>query len=374
MNLNVIRLLRRVICAAIAALACSVAACAAPAGTKAGGAGGPVVLHIATVNSHLGFTPQISYLANRVSQLSGGNLRIDVVPHVGDFTPGAEQQVVHGVAGGAYDLGFVGTRIFDTLGVKSFQTLTAPMLIDSYPLERAVIGSGIPRQMMAGLGRLRVTGLAVLADGLRKPIAVARPLLRPRDWSGITFATFKSSGQQEAIRALGARVSNLFGDPLNAALLSGKVGAFEKNLRTDQINQMQTMAPYVTANVNLWPQTLAVIANPGRLAKLTPQQREWLQQAAGEAAARSTGMVDTDQRLMDSLCGSGARFASASPANIAKLRTAFAPVYASLDQDPQTRKFIGQIQQLKQRTPAGPALAIPPGCTGPAPTSTSAPG
>jgi hypothetical protein len=85
-------------------------------------------------------------------------------------------------------------------------------------------------------------------------------------------------------------------------------------------------------------------------------------------------MVDTDQRLMDSLCGSGARFASASPANIAKLRTAFAPVYASLDQDPQTRKFIGQIQQLKQRTPAGPALAIPPGCTGPAPTSTSAPG
>jgi TRAP-type transport system periplasmic protein len=373
MNLNQARPLRRVISAAVAALACSVAACAAPGGTKAGGAGEPVVLHIATVNSDLGYTPQISYLVDRVSQLSGGNVRIDHVARVGNFTPGAEQQVVRGVAAGTFDLGFVGTRIFDTLGVKSFQALTAPMLIDSYPLERAVIGSGIPRQMMAGLSGLRVTGLAVLADGLRKPIAVAHPLLRPRDWSGITFATFKSGAQDKAVQALGARVSNLFGNPLNAALRSGKVAAFEKSLLIDKINQMQTMAPYVTANLNLWPQTLAVIANPARLATLTPQQRGWLQRAADEAAARSTGMVNTDQRLMKSLCGSGARFASASPASLAELRKAFAPVYASLDQDPQTKAFIGQIQQLKQGTPPGPALAIPPGCTGPAPTSTPAP-
>ena len=171
--------LRRLICVAVVALACSVAACAAPGGTKAGGASEPVTLHIATVNANLGYTPQISYLTDRVRQLSGGNVRIDVVPHVGNFAPGAEQQVVHGVAAGAFDLGFVATRVFDTLGVNSFQALTAPMLIDSYPLERAVIGSGIPGQMMAGLGRLRVTGLAVLADGLRRPIAVAHPLLRP---------------------------------------------------------------------------------------------------------------------------------------------------------------------------------------------------
>jgi TRAP-type transport system periplasmic protein len=280
------------------------------------------------------------------------------------------------VAAGTFDLGFVGTRVFDTLGVNSFQALSAPMLIDSYPLERAVIASSIPRQMMARLGRLRVTGLAVLADGLHKPIAVAHPLLSPRDWSGITFATFKSGAQQEAIRALGARVSNRFGDRLDAALRSGKVAAFEKNLLTDQINlqlSQQAIAPYVTANLNLWPQTLAVIANPARLATLTPQQRAWLQQAADEAAAHSTSMVDTDQHLMESLCKSGARFADASPADIAGLRTAFAPVYASLDQDPQTKAFIGQIQQLKQQTLPGPALVIPPGCTGPAPTSSSAP-
>jgi TRAP-type transport system periplasmic protein len=368
---------RRLIGAAAAALGCFVAACAVSGGTKAGGASEPVTLRIATVNGDLGYTPQISYLADRVRQLSGGNVRIDHVLSVGNFAPDAEQQVVHGVANGTFDLGFVGTRIFDTLGVKTFQALSAPMLIDSYPLERAVIGSGIPRQMMAGLGRLRVTGLTVLADGLHKPNAVAHPLLRPRDWSGITFATYKSGAQGEAIRALGARVSNLFSAPLVAAVLSGKVQAVEKNLLTDQISGqagVQPIAPYVTANLNLWPQPLAMIANPVRLAKLTPQQRGWLQRAAGDAAARSTGMFNTDQHLMDSLCKSGMRFANASPADIAGLRTAFAPVYTSLDQDPQTKTFIGKIQQLKQQTPAGSPLVIPPGCTGPAPASTPTPG
>src|SRR5262245_37984853 len=209
MNLSQARPFRRLLCAAAAALACVVAGCAAPGGTKAGGAAAPVVLRIATVNSGLGYTPQIGYFADRVSQLSGGNVRIDHVPHVGNFAPAAEQQVVHGVAAGTFALGFVGTRIFDTLGVRSFQALSAPMLIDNYPLERTVIGSGIPHQMMTGLGRLRVTGLAVLADGLHKPIAVAHPLLRPSDWSGITFDTYKSGAQDDAIRALGARVSNL---------------------------------------------------------------------------------------------------------------------------------------------------------------------
>jgi hypothetical protein len=49
------------------------------------------------------------------------------------------------------------------------------------------------------------------------------------------------------------------------------------------------------------------------------------------------------------------------------LRKALAPVYASLEQDPQTKAFIQRIQALKQSTPATAPLAIPAGCTGKAP-------
>jgi hypothetical protein len=63
------------------------------------------------------------------------------------------------------------------MGVTSFQALQAPMLIDSYSLERAVIASSIPGQMLQGLNKVGVHGLGVVADGLRKPAAVKHPRL-----------------------------------------------------------------------------------------------------------------------------------------------------------------------------------------------------
>jgi TRAP-type transport system periplasmic protein len=355
---------------AVVLVALALAGCGALAGNKAGGPGAPVVLRMATVNGEPGFMPQVDpYLVNQVAKLSAGNVQVDMAYHVGENAPGGEQQVVRGVAAGKYDLGVVGTRVFDTLGVDSFQALTAPMLIDSYPLERAVIGSGIPAQMMRSLDKLNVTGLGVLADGLRKPIAVRKPLLGPADWRGVTFAAFRSRESSEAIRALGATPSDVWGTQLDQGLGSGTVGGFEKNLLIYRLKNMWNQAPYVTANVNLWPQTLAVIGNPGRLAKLTSQQRGWLTQAVQDAAARSTGLIDGDARLPAGLCASGTRFADASGADLVALRNAFAPVYAQVEQDPQTKEFIAEINRLKQHTSPGAALVIPGGCSGRAPGS-----
>jgi hypothetical protein len=113
-----------------------------------------------------------------------------------------------------------------------------------------------------------------------------------------------------------------------------------------------------------------LLANPGRLAKLTEQQRGWLQQAAQDATGRSAALTDRANRDAQGLrnaCRSGARFANASQADLAALRKAFVPVYASIERDPQTKAFIQRIQALKRSTPAGAPLAIPAGCTGNAP-------
>jgi len=57
---------------------------------------------------------------------------------------------------------------------------------------------------LTGLDDVGVVGLGVLADGLRKPIGVDGPIVGPADWQGIGFGSFKSDGQEQAIRALGA--------------------------------------------------------------------------------------------------------------------------------------------------------------------------
>ena len=118
--------------------------------------------------------PVIEDFVSQVEERSGGNVRVKVVSRWGDYADDAEQQVVRAVAAGEVDLGWAGARVFDTLGVTSFQALQAPMLIDNYALEHAVITSDIPAQMLHGL-KVGVTGLGTLADGLRKPIAVKQP-------------------------------------------------------------------------------------------------------------------------------------------------------------------------------------------------------
>jgi TRAP-type C4-dicarboxylate transport system substrate-binding protein len=333
-------------------------------GDKSGGSGEPVVLRLAEGAIGGPTTPSIGYFIRRVAELSGGALRIETVPVGVNGDPEIEQQIVGDVAAGKLDLGPVGTRIFDTLGVKSLQALTAPMLIDSYALEQAVIASDIPGRMLAGLDRIGLVGLAVFGDGMRKPVAVRHPLLGPADWRGITFSVFRSQGEADAVRALGAQSTDIWGVPLSEVLVNGQVQGAENNLLVYQDNQRQSSTPYVTANVNLWPRTVALVANPRRLSGLSADRQAWLRQAAAEAAARSTGLFDHDGQIVAELCQAGARFANASEADLAGLREAFAPVYATLAQDPQTKAFIAQIEQLKQSTPAGPALVIPADCTG----------
>jgi TRAP-type transport system periplasmic protein len=84
--------------------------------------------------------------------------------------------------------------------VRSFQAMTAPLLIDSYPLQLAVFDSGLPGRMLPAVADLSIVGLAVLAGGLRKPVAADRPLLEPADWRGVTFQTMRSHIQADAVR------------------------------------------------------------------------------------------------------------------------------------------------------------------------------
>jgi TRAP-type C4-dicarboxylate transport system substrate-binding protein len=352
---------------AVAILATGCASGTAGSSDKAGGPGEPVVLRMASIYDlrDLGALPALAYFVDRVQQLSGGNVRIDVVDEWGNFASDAEQQVVRAVSSGEVELGWTGSRVFDTLGVESFGALTAPMLVDSYVLEDAVIRSGITNRMMGGLDDAGVVGLGVLAGGLRKPIGVTAPLLGPEDWRNKSFGANRSDIQVEAIRALGATPVQVIGPHRETKLEDGTIQGFEFNLYNyGRDPGMIRLAPYVTANVNLWPQMDVLMAEPERLSALTSEQRGWLQQAADDAANRSAELADTDAESISDACDSGARFADASEAELAALQESFAPVHASLQQNPDTKSYIEQIQELKQSITPEPGPAIPSGCTG----------
>jgi TRAP-type C4-dicarboxylate transport system substrate-binding protein len=317
------------------------------------------------VSSQIQERPAVAYFIRRVEALSGGNVSIDVLYNAGGApNPDAEQVVAREVsAGSPAQLAVVGTRVFDTMGVRSFQALGAPLLIDSYPLENKVVGSRIARQMLGGLAPLHLSGVGLLAGGLRKPVAVKRPLLGQADWRGITFGIYLSQVEEEAVRALGARPLVAFSSLRSHFLASGQLQGYEFTLLSYSVNGSWSQAHYITANVNLWPLVDVLVASPGRLAQLTSQQLGWLEKAAREATERSARlMASAENRVLPTICSKGTRLADASRADLGWLRKAFAPLNSRLESDPQTKSFIARIQALKRATPAGPGIAIPKGC------------
>jgi TRAP-type transport system periplasmic protein len=327
---------------------------------KAGGTGEPVVLTMANTNGDLKqYTPAVSYFVNRVEDVSGGEVRIKVLDRYGDFANDAEQKVVRDTAAGTVELGWVGSRVFDTMGVMSMQALNAPMLIDSYALEDAVIHSDVTEPMLSSLGKVGVVGLGVLADGLHKPMGAHRPIIGTADWRGIRFGIFTSNGQATAIRALGATPVQVTASTRDQDAADGTIQGYEQALL-----HTRDEALYVTLNVNLWPQMDVLVANPDAYELLTDEERGWLQQAAEDAADSSARLADTDQESVRGECGAGGRFTDASPQQMAALRRSFDPVYAELEADSQTKAFIEEIQRLKNTTPPDPELVIPNGCTG----------
>jgi hypothetical protein len=174
--------------------------------------------------------------------------------------------------------------------------------------------------------------------------------------------TARSAVHTAAIEALGATPQDAVGDARDAALDSGELGAFDMSLHGYQFGTQEKRAPYVTANVDLWPEMMVVIVNPAKFAKLRERERGWLEQAAREVAARSAKLSGGEERLVTQECQLGTRIGMASPGDLAALRRAFEPVYTKLGQDSVTKQFIGRIEDLKRATPADPQLSVPTGC------------
>ncbi len=324
------------------------------AGDKAGGIGEPVVLTIAGGGAP--YKPSLDEFIQKVSDLSGGKLRIDVVAS----PPGSELSAVAYIAAGKADLTTVGYRGFDGLGA-GFRALLAPMLIDSPALEDAVLRSDIPATILADTASAGVIGLAILpGQGPMKPFATKHPLVALADWHAATFETYDSDTQAATIEALGGVPTDSSSPARDDGLRSGAIQGFSTGLNAYGINASEQLAPYVTINVNLWPGMQVLIGNPAVVARLSDTERGWLQQAARDVL--SSSMVREDAGQLATLCQAGAQLSSASDVEIAALRAAVAPVYSQLEQNAETKLVIARVNSLKPSTLTDTPPAIPAGC------------
>ena len=106
----------------------------------------------------------------------------------------------------------------------------------------------------------------------------------------------------------------------------------------------------------MYPRTSTLFASAGRFAKLTASQQQVLRSAARRTF--TFALVTPPEPDGPALfCSSGGKVVTATEPAVDAIERAADPVYAYLEQDPQTKVFIRQIQQMKQQFPAPEPVA-----------------
>ena len=267
----------------------------------------------------------------------------------------AEAALIRDVAAGKADLGWVGSRAFDDVGVTSFDPLHAPLVVDSYPLQGAVLESGIGDGMLEGVRPLRLVGLGVLPGPLRKVLAVDRPLVRPADFAGLKLGLNRSQIGSESLRALGAVPVTVIG----GRELEGLDG-IEQQVASIDGNTYDEVAKHLTANVNLWPRSVVVFINADTYEELDDSQQDALRESVQTATPIMLAAAEAAQEASTAaLCGRGLKLAVATAADLAMLRAAVAPVVARVASDPANREALAKIEEVRAGTSAAPDSIAP---------------
>ena len=334
-----------------AALAVVAAACAGGGGDKAGGKdeGKPLVLTLESEDDLS--TSGAPEFADAVEQVSGGSMRIEFLQAGRGLEVDFEKGVVEDVRNGRAQLGIVGVRVWDTMGVTSFQALLTPFLVDSYELERRVLESPLAVQMLDGVEEAGVVAVALLPGPLRRPFGLSRAFVGVEDYRGATIGIRPGGVAQVTFRTLGAAAKAYV-----PGSLSGLDGT-EVDPKVIVYNGWERQPGALTTNVVLWPKPYSIVMNREAFEALTSEQQEILRSAGGEALAPELLQIAQDEAAaLTDACKSGTlSFVSASAAELAALREAVQPVYDELERNSLTRELIAEIGDMR-----GSALAAAP--------------
>ena len=327
------------------------AGCGGGSSDKAGGAQKPKPSVLTMANGN-GLTGELEPFAAAVRRLSGGTLRIEFKNAWREGTPGYETGVIRDVKAGKADLAWAGSRAFDRVGVAAFDALHAPLLIDSYALERRALQSPLVREMLGGLKPLGVVGLGVLPGPLRKPLGVSR-LVGPADYAGKTLAFQRSRVAEQTLRALGARGAEI---PFEGAI--DAYDGVEQEIFSIAGIGYDAHDKYLTTNVNLWPRPVVIFMNRKAFDKLNGRQRTAVHYAARVALPATLALQQAEETEgAGELCRRGVHFVTAGKADLAALRRAVQPVYDRLQREAETKAAIEQIQAMRSQAASTPDAA-----------------
>ena len=171
---------------------------------------------------------------------------------------------------GDFELGWMGARAWDRMGIKSFQALQAPFLVTDHELLGRITTGPLAARMLGGLDGHGFVGLSLVPERLRYALGAKEPLASPdalrrrtRAGEGVPChgrpdaRTRRHAGAHQRRRACADAVAK------------GEIDGSEASLGTNSSEEGQV---HLTANLPLFPKTLTLFAGDDAYDRLDEDQ------------------------------------------------------------------------------------------------------
>lgn len=232
------------------------------------------------------------FMAKRCSELSEGKLTIEVYPS-GQL--GSEQQCVELVQIGSLAITKVSAAVMESFA-DDYKVFGLPYIFRSKEHLFKVMDGEIGKDLLLSTEDKWIRGLTYYDAGARSFYTISKPITHPDDLKGMKIRVMRSITAMEMVKALGGSATPISWGELYTALQSGVVDGAENNPPSLYTSRHYEVCKFYSLDEHTTIPDVLVISQK-IWDKLTPQEKEWIQQAADESAVLERKLWAESEKL-----------------------------------------------------------------------------
>ena len=278
------------------------------------------------------------FMAEKVAEKSGGKMRVDIYP---SQQLGTERELLELLQLGSLGMTKVTAAVLESFA-PAYKAFSVPYLFKDRDHHFRVLEGEIGKELLLASQKYWLRGLAYYDAGSRSFYTKEKPITSPADLAGLKIRTLESKTQVEMVNTMGGAATPISWGELYTALQQGVVDGAENNPPSFFTARHYEVCKYYSLDEHTTiPDVLLISTIVWE--KLTPQEQEWLSEAAAESAQYQKVLWQkASDEALEELEKNGVEIIRPEKAPFAE---SVAPIYESFKSEPEVYELIQRIQE-----------------------------
>ena len=284
------------------------------------------------------------YMAEKLKEKSGGELAIKIYPN---SQLGSEREAVELLQIGSLGMTKVSAATMESFS-PNFKVLSLPYIFRDKAHYYDVLEGEIGQELLTEGEQFWLRGLTYYDAGSRSFYTANKPINTPDDLKGLKIRVQASNTAIQMVNAFGGAATPISTGEIYTALQQGVVDGAENNPPTFYLARHYEVAKHYALNEHTMVPDILLISTKV-WEKLTPQEQQWLQEAAEESAVVQRKLwQEAEEEALREVIKAGVEVTYPDKEPFAKK---VEPLYESYKSEPEVYDLLTRIQAAGKDAP-----------------------